>query len=366
MVQTSNPIVSSNSKIKVLSSSMPGSANYYLNCLYSSVHSYGVDFEGFHPTRPFVQLASEEKIGDIIHLHWIYIFCNLHDNEKLRSLWLVLVTVRNCLFFKYRRGYKLVWTVHNTLSHQCNHPLIEKSLRWFLSRMCNDIIVMSEYSRKEFVRMYWRTKRVHIVPHGNYIGVYSNQISSVDARHKLGIAPNQQVLLHLGRVMRYKGISNLLAAFTQIKNPDVILLIAGACTEVELLAEIEQAAQKDPRIILRLEFIPDDDIQLYMNACNWVVLPYKKILNSGSALLALSFKRPVIVPSKGILTELITNSEDGFCYLRDRDLAATIIRALNTPSHQWEEMCNRAYTLAQKFDWSKIGEKLYQVYRQSA
>jgi hypothetical protein len=34
------------------------------------------------------------------------------------------------------------------------------------------------------------------------------------------------------------------------------------------------------------------------------VLPYKEILNSGSAILALSFDRPILVPALGTLTEL--------------------------------------------------------------
>ena len=363
MLQTNNPTIPSTSYIKVLSSSMPGLENHYLTCLCSSVQSYGVEFEGFYVSRPFAQIKAEQKRGDVIHLHWIYIFCNLSGSERLESLWSLLVTIRNLLFFKFYRGYQLVWTIHNDISHQCSHPLIEKSLRWFLSRICNDIIVMSEYSRQELARTYWRTKRVHIIPHGNYIGVYANQISSAEARRKLGIAPHQQVFLHLGRLMRYKGIDHLLDTFARVKNPDVVLLIAGTSTDSELLVEIEQAAQVDPRIILRLEFIPDDDIQVYMNACNWVVLPYKKILNSGSALLALSFKRPVIVPTRGVLTELISDGTHGLCYARDRELSATINRALATPHHQWEQMCDRAYALAQKFDWSKIGAQLYQIYQ---
>lgn len=35
-----------------------------------------------------------------------------------------------------------------------------------------------------------------------------------------------------------------------------------------------------------------------------MVLPYREILNSGSAILALSFGRPLLVPAQGALCEL--------------------------------------------------------------
>ena len=144
MLQTNNPPIASNSTIKVLSSSMPGTENYYLTCLCSSVESYGVEFEEFQVSRPFAQIKAEPKIGDVIHLHWLYIFCTLTDSQWQDSLRSLLVTVRNLLYLRFNRGYQIVWTVHNNISHQCSHPLIETSLRWFLSRICNDIIIMSE------------------------------------------------------------------------------------------------------------------------------------------------------------------------------------------------------------------------------
>lgn len=353
------------STIKVLTPTVYWPENKYLSCLWSSVRSQNVEVDIFDPDQLIAQLKAGQKVGNVIHINWIQRFCNFAPDRKTASLRFILKNLRNFFFFKYR-GYQIVWTVHNTLSHESSAPLIEQTFRWVLSRLCSDIIVMSDYGQQEFARMYGRTKRVHVVPHGNYIGAYPNQISRTKARQYLGIAPHQKVLLYFGQIKLYKGINHLLAAFNQLKDPEVVLLIAGLCREPELLREIKQAAQADPRILLRLEFIKDEDVQVYMNACDWVTLPYQKILNSGSALLALSFGRPVIVPQRGALTELITNGEQGFCYVHDRDLAAAFSRALATPSERWQQMCTQAYALAQKYDWSKIGAQLYQIYQQGA
>jgi glycosyltransferase involved in cell wall biosynthesis len=55
---------------------------------------------------------------------------------------------------------------------------------------------------------------------------------------------------------------------------------------------------------MRLEFVPDDELQLYFAAADLVVLPFEEILNSGSAILALSFNCPIYVPHSGALVEL--------------------------------------------------------------
>ncbi|PIG95307.1 glycosyltransferase family 4 protein [Gloeocapsopsis sp. IPPAS B-1203] len=349
--------------IKVLTPPVYPLENNYISCLWSSVRSYGVEVEQIELSSIVIQLKTNQRTGDVFHLHWIQSCYDLTPNRIPQSLWSTLKNLRH-LFLLKSQGYQLVWTVHNTLSHNCSAPLIERSFRWILSRLCSDIIVMSEYSRQEFAQMYGRTHRVHIVPHGNYIGAYPNQISRAEARQELGIAPHQKVLLHLGKIKPYKGINQLLAVFRQIKDPDVVLIIAGLCREPELLAEIKQATEADSRIHLQLEFIKDEDIQIYMNACDWVVLPYEKILNSGGALLALSFGRPVIVPCKGSLSEIITDGKHGFCYPRDRDLGIAINRALSTPAEHWQQMCTQSYALAQKYNWSKIGRQIYKIYQQ--
>ncbi|NJR59650.1 MAG: glycosyltransferase family 4 protein [Cyanobacteria bacterium CRU_2_1] len=349
--------------LRVLTSHIHLQDNQYITCLWSSVKQHGVDVDLLRLTQIIAQkIIGGQKMADVIHLHWVQKFCPLAHKKTPQAFLSTLKYLVGFIFLKLQ-GYKFVWTVHNTFSHDPKLPSIEYGFRWILSRICNDIIVMSEYGKQEFIQMFGRSQHIHIIPHGNYIGAYPNRISRSEARQKLGIAPDQKVFLHLGQLKPYKGINQLLVAFSQIRESDAVLLIAGSCKDDQLAEEIQQAARSDSRVLLKLEFIPDEDIQLYMNACDWVVLPYQKILNSGSALLALSFSRPVIVPQKGALTELIEDSKQGFCYAEDGDLAKSIDRALNTPVEQWKEMCAQAFTLAEQLDWSRIGTLVYHVYQ---
>ena len=53
-----------------------------------------------------------------------------------------------------------------------------------------------------------------------------------------------------------------------------------------------------------LRYISDEETQIYLRASDLVVLPYRDILNSGSALLALSFDRPVWLPEGNLADDL--------------------------------------------------------------
>jgi glycosyltransferase involved in cell wall biosynthesis len=84
----------------------------------------------------------------------------------------------------------------------------------------------------------------------------------------------------------------------------VVLLVAGAPHSLELGDEVRAAAGDDPRVRLELARIPDEAVQRYLRAADLVALPFRDITNSASALLALSFDRPVLVPARGAMGEL--------------------------------------------------------------
>ena len=51
--------------------------------------------------------------------------------------------------------------------------------------------------------------------------------------------------------------------------------------------------------MLALRYIPDAELQVWLRAADVVVLPFRDILTSGSAILALSFGRAVVAPALG-------------------------------------------------------------------
>lgn len=270
--------------------------NPYNWLLYTHIKNLGVDVDEFSPQRLL------QKKYTILHLHWPELPLNnktyLKAFIKTKALLLQIDWLRS-------RGVKTVFTIHNLSSHEHPHPQLEG---WFWEAFIQRIdgcISLShaglEAARKCFPRLH--DIPGFVVPHGHYRDEYPVYMSPQAARAALGISPSAKVLLFFGRIRAYKNVPQLIQAFRAISDSEAMLYIVGR-PDVSLVREIESIAGEDSRVQLQLGHIPADKAQLYFQAADLVILPYREILNSGSALLALSFNCPILVPLQGALGEL--------------------------------------------------------------
>ena len=80
------------------------------------------------------------------------------------------------------------------------------------------------------------------------------------------------------------------------------------------------------QVLLKFQFIPDDQMELYLKAGDVLVLPYKDIFQSGILFLAYSFGIPVVATDVGSFKEDIVEGETGFICKPENpaDLARTL------------------------------------------
>jgi glycosyltransferase involved in cell wall biosynthesis len=267
--------------------------------LYRSMQALGATVEEFSAWRIL------SKRYDIVHLHWPE-YC-VNGRGALASLfWSCSLFAAMC--WLRLRGSKVIWTVHNLQSHLQQHPAIERYFWRIFTALLNAYIGLTERGAEQARRRYpsLRSKPGFIIPHGNIRDAYSGVgISREDARLHLGIAQSAKVVGFFGSVERYKGITELVETFSALDDTRAVLCVAGKCYMTPQEREyIEHIAARDGRVRLRLEHIPDADAAAYIRAADLVVLPFREILNSGSAILALALDRPILVPAKGAMTEL--------------------------------------------------------------
>lgn len=329
-------------------------SNPYNYLLYTSLEKLGVHVDEFSIIRVIFNKY------DIFHVHWPELSINVKNSllAFFRGfIFLLLVFVAKI------RGMKIVWTVHNLRSHEKWHPYIERLFWKVFLRLVDGYICLSTISIKLLLREHpeLRTISGFVVPHGHYQGVYPNSIPRDLARRKLSIPQDSRVFLFFGQIRRYKNIIPLIKSFKHLKSPDYILIIAGKPVDVEYLNEVLEISRDDSRILIYPLYIPPDQIQVYMNASDLVVLPYQDILNSGSSMLALSFNKPILVPATGTMLELqrMFGSKWVMVYLNDltpRDLEKGIKYAI------W---IRRAPLVlyGTLFDWDYIAIKTLNVYK---
>jgi glycosyltransferase involved in cell wall biosynthesis len=154
--------------------------------------------------------------------------------------------------------------------------------------------------------------------------------------------------LFIGQCREYKNIPGLIKAFRDLPI-DSLLLIAGQFQRDEYRQRVVTMADEDKRIKVYPKHIPDDELQDFLTACDCVVLPYLEILTSGSAMLALSFGRPVVSVRLGCLKDLV-NDEVGVLF--DPGDASGLKQALmEVTQRRFNE--SRILAHARRFSWEE-------------
>jgi len=261
-------------------------------------------------------------------------------------------------------GIKIVWTVHNKYNHEERHVRLDLLNSRMLAKICDVIKVESPSARSEIQKLYKisNASKIITIPEGNYIDAYPNIVDKVTSRKSLGPSLDDLVFLYFGQIKPYKGVPELINAFKKLDNPQATLLIAGKPCNNEISEDILKKCDKNENIKTIFEFIPDDEIQIYMNAADVVVLPYRDILTSGAAILAMSFGRAVIAPAIGCIPDVL-DSKGGFVYdLSTEDgLLEAMQRALDA---DLKKMGKHNFQLAKRLQWDDIGKQTYKIYQE--
>ena len=179
-----------------------------------------------------------------------------------------------------------------------------------------------------------------------------------EARGRLGIDAATPVLLHFGLLRPYKNVPHLVSTFAHAALPDALLLIAGKPFDDQVRGEVETAAADVAGVRLELRYIRPDEVQLFFLAADLVVLPYQRILNSGAALLALSFARPVLVPTMGSMVEHREDFGDDWVRLYEGELGADDLRA----ALAWAQAGKRRQPEIEHLDWRSLAHTTKLIY----
>jgi len=326
-------------------------SNPYCDLLYRSLAARGVAVAARAELSPRWLLRHARDVK-VLHLHWPEFYYRSGSRPTTRSVSAFVAA----LLLARILGYRVVWTVHNALPHE-RHP-VDRVLRWLLVRSAR-LVVHAEAAR---TAMPGGRRPPAVVPHGHYIGFYPDDVPAAEARQALGLGAEERVFACFGQLRAYKGVGALLDAFTDLSDPRLRLVVAGKPATNDDALRVLAAAQRDPRVRAHLGFVPDADVQRFLKAADFVVLPYRDVLTSGAALLALSFARPLVVPRRGCLAEL---EREGCAIAYDPDAPDGLRAALATAAAvgdlaAWQQ---RAAAAARRRDWEPIAEAYARIYR---
>ena len=330
-------------------------SNPILSCLYDAMQRHNAEVSAFS-TRKLLQDS-----WDVWHLHWPEL---LMSNPRRRETVLKLLKFWVKLKIARFKKTKIFWTAHNIRRHERDHPLFERIFwRFFLPNL-DGIISMSKSGREQLYIEHPQARFIptFVIPHGHYRGVYPDTMSKTEAREALHIRADECVMTFLGQIRPYKGVAPLIQCFTRVRIADGRLLIAGKPMDDAALQEVKEAAARSPGVSLFLDFLDRSEIQKFLRAADLVVLPYKEIFNSGSAMLALSFDRPILVPALGTLPELREIAGTDWVRLYEGELSPEIMR----DAIDWikrRQVGPDARAPLEEFNWDRIAEATIRAFK---
>jgi glycosyltransferase involved in cell wall biosynthesis len=285
---------------------------------------------------------------------------------------------RTALMLYYKlMGKKILLTAHNvnTAKRDSKDSFLNRLTLKIQYQLVDHIFVHTERMKSELLRDFGVSEcAITVIPFGiNNAVPQTPTLSPEMAKHRLGLGNGERVILFFGRIGPYKGLEFLVAAFQRIlaTNGNYRLIIAGKpkAGSESYLNEIRESINREVQpglVIQRIEFVPDEDTELYFKAADVLVLPYTEIFQSGVLFLGYSFGLPVIASDVGSMRDDVVEGRTGLlCTPRDPvNLAQAIERYFE--SDMFETLSVRRQEIRafanKQHSWSTVGEMTREVY----
>lgn len=304
-------------------------SNPYLNMLNLASQTAGWNVTGVTKLEALADAVRNQLIvGDIVHVHWTApITADATTQTEAQQS---LDVFRGVLKMMADKRIELLWTVHNEIAHDTAFYEVERDLARALASNARLIIQLHELTAEAVARSYHLPpEKLVTLRHASYLGLYPDAVNENEARERLGIPPGVPTVGFVGRVRQYKGIETLFTAVDRVASrvDGLTLLLAGKAAEGDLDA-IEPLLPRTVEIVRRGSFVPDEELALWLRASNVLVLPYRRVLNSGSIMLAATFDTPCIIPDDTPLAQVYRDQPWVRVYETRGDQAANLAEAI--------------------------------------
>jgi glycosyltransferase involved in cell wall biosynthesis len=284
-----------------------------------------------------VMLAKRLKGYDIIHFNG--------TNGTLPLLMIML------------RKKKLIFTIHDTHSHtgeKTRFNFAEKMNRYIFKS--NHYVIVQNSSDYNYLNQKYPglATKLRMIPFG-ILDVYREFKSA-------GAKPLSSDLLFFGRISRYKGIEYLIEAIKYLYNKGTRIktIIAGDGTIYFNTAEMGEIG-----ITLINKYLSNEELVKLIENTKIVVCPYTDATQSGVAMTAFAFNKPVIASSTGSFKDIIKERTNGMLVApKDSYALASKIELLvsDTSALEQMEINIQKFSESGEYSWSEISSKMQSLY----
>lgn len=322
--------------------------NAYLDLLYRDPAFSGMVFP-FVELDDFLSVTCLPGVENILHIHWVQsVLAPAGPSRSLIDLHMDSFLLR--LQEKKNQGFKIFWTIHNYLSHGCVDPEGEIALRRALYDLSDYVFVHHPMAA---CLLDWLSdrKKLCLSEHGAYPVVNDISSSRMAMRSQLGIPSDGFVVMHVGQVQPYKGLSEWLPIFQDLLEvlPGMYFVLAGRIVDSEVRAWLD--VNQHPRFMVIDQHVSNDYLEALMAAADVGFLSYDKTLTSGTLFHWLSVGRPVLAPGKGTISCYVLDGWSGYTYQSLSEARALLVSLAKLSATELARLGRNALISANQLEW---------------
>ena len=229
----------------------------------------------------------------------------------------------------------------------------------------SDAFVAMSKSVLEEIDQFTKKKPRLFSPHPIFDN-FGKRIPKEEAIENLGLSSQFRYILFFGFIRDYKGLDLLIEAFADSRFRDlpVKLIIAGEYySDSQKYLDLIAAHHLADDVILKNDFIPNEEVANYFCACDIIAQPYKTATQSGVTQIGFHFEKPMLVTNVGGLAEIILDGKIGFVTQPEKkEIAEALFRFFSSDiAKSFEENIKGE---KKKYEWPAMYQNIMKLYNQ--
>lgn len=259
---------------------------------------------------------------------------------------------------------KCIGLIHNMIPHEPN--ILDKLFPGYFVGAMDGFTALSDSVVHDIEKFDHKATPKRFSPHPIY-DHYGALIPKNEAIQLLQLDPNFKYVLFFGFIRGYKGLDLLLEAFADRRLQDlgVKLVVAGEFygSPKPYTDQIDSLKIAD-RVVLKTDYIPDEEVNRYFRACDIVAQPYKSATQSGVTQIAFHFEKPMLVTNVGGLPEIVPNGKIGYVVEPNAQQIADALVAYYQEDKE-ATFIENVKEEKKKYAWDKMTATILSVYADS-
>ena len=319
------------------------------------------------------------KMARVLMYYWRLVYYSAKAKPNIfHILWNNKFQLFDCtlLMFYYKLLRKhIVFTAHNVNAGERdrNDSWLNRISLKVQYNLSDHVFVHTDGMKREMISEFGIPEsKISVIPFGINNTVPNTSLSSAEAKQQLSVSSNDKVMLFFGNIAPYKGLEYLIAAFGELLKKDRgyrLLIVGKPKGPQSYWNEIRQTIVNSDigdRVVEKIEYIPDEETELYFKAADVLILPYTRVFQSGVLFLGYGFGLPAIAADVGPLKDEIIEGKTGLVFRAqdssdlasktERYFKSELFRDLETRRTRIRQYANERYS------WSKVAEITTRAY----